>query len=163
MSRVVVNEIEAKVGNDITFNDTVKIDALKGKTTAGSITVQGEGTATTNMQQGLAKQWCQFEGDATVSITNSFIVGSLTYTATGDYNLSYSNNMSDTGYSMTGGLEVTGTGKSIVAEPLVTNNIMSSGDITLDAAGGDVNILQADLIIPATKKLLYKSLFDSFA
>ena len=54
MSRVVVNEIEAKVGNDITFNDTVKIDTLKGKTTAGSVTVQGEGTATTNLQQGLA-------------------------------------------------------------------------------------------------------------
>ena len=35
MSRVVVNEIEAKVGNDITFNDTVKIDTIKGKTTAG--------------------------------------------------------------------------------------------------------------------------------
>ena len=40
MSRVVVNEIEAKVGNDISFNDTVKIDTIKGKTTAGSIDVQ---------------------------------------------------------------------------------------------------------------------------
>ena len=37
MSRVVVNEIEAKVGNDITFNDTVKIDTLKGKTAAETI------------------------------------------------------------------------------------------------------------------------------
>ena len=36
MSRVVVNEIEAKVGNDITFNDSVKIDTIKGKTAAGT-------------------------------------------------------------------------------------------------------------------------------
>ena len=42
MSRVVVNEIQAKVGNDISFNDTVKIDTLKGKTTAGTITLQCE-------------------------------------------------------------------------------------------------------------------------
>ena len=90
-------------------SDVISLDASTGnvtlnKTLGGtSITVQGENTATTNLQQGLAKQWCQFEGDATVSITNSFNVGSLTDTATGDYNLSYSNNMSDTGYSMTGG------------------------------------------------------------
>ena len=44
------------------------------------------------------------------------------------------------GARVTGGLEVTGTGKSIVAEPLVTNNIISSGDITLDADGGNVTI-----------------------
>ena len=30
---------------------------------------------------------------------------------------------------------------------------IKSGDITLDAAGGDVNVLQADLKIPTTKKL----------
>ena len=66
------------------------------------------------------------------------------------------------GARVTGGLEVTGTGKSIVAEPLVTNNIMSSGDITLDAAGGDVNILQADLIIPATKKLYFDGDGDTY-
>ena len=56
MSRVVVNEIQAKVGNDISFNDAAKIDTLKGKTTAGSISVEiTEGSTTTNLQQGLAK------------------------------------------------------------------------------------------------------------
>ena len=63
MSRVVVNEIQAKVGNDISFNDAAKIDTLKGKTTAGSITVQGEGNATTSLQQGLAKVWCAYRGN----------------------------------------------------------------------------------------------------
>ena len=65
--------------------------------------VSDGGAVAQNTVQGIAKQWCQFEGDGTVAITDSFNVGSLTDTATGDYNLSYSNNMSNAGYSMTGG------------------------------------------------------------
>ena len=92
MSRVVVNEIEAKVGNDISFNDTVKIDTIKGKTTAGSVTVQGENTATTNLQQGLAKAWIKFSGSA-ASIHGSFNISSLTDNGTGDYSPNFTNNM----------------------------------------------------------------------
>jgi len=96
MSRVVVNEIEAKVGNDITFNDTVKIDTIKGKTTAGSVTVQGEGTNTTNLQQGLAKHWVKFAPDAVAddSLNNS----SITDTATGRFTVTRTNNMSNANY-----------------------------------------------------------------
>ena len=54
MSRVVVNEIQAKVGNDVTFNSNI----------ANPTTVKGEGTATTNLQQGLSKQWISFNEDA---------------------------------------------------------------------------------------------------
>ena len=53
MSRVVVNEIEAKVGNDISFNDAVKIDTMKGKTTADVINVT-TGGVTTVLQLGIA-------------------------------------------------------------------------------------------------------------
>ena len=35
----------------------LNVDTIKGKTTEGSVTIQGEGTATTNLQQGLAKMW----------------------------------------------------------------------------------------------------------
>ena len=95
MSRVVVNEIEAKVGNDITFNDTVKIDTVKGKTTAGSVTVQGEGTATTNLQQGLSKAWFFIEGDISTPVTkDSFNAGSVTDNATGDYTVALTNQFS---------------------------------------------------------------------
>ena len=101
MSRVVVNEIEAKVGNDITFNDTVKIDTLKGKTTAGSVTVQGEGAATTNLQQGLAKSWIHFEGDGTIAISDSFNVSSIADVNTGTYTININNDMSNAVYSST--------------------------------------------------------------
>lgn len=97
MSRVVVNEIEAKVGNDISFNDTVKIDTLKGKTTAGSITVQGEGTATTNLQSGVSKQWVNYNMN-TAATRNSFNTTSITDNGTGDFSITIANNMANVNY-----------------------------------------------------------------
>ena len=97
MSRVVVNEIEAKVGNDITFNDTVKIDTVKGKTTAGSVTVQGEGTATTNLQQGLNKVWFTLGMDAVQD--DSFNCSSVDDDGTGDFGIHFTNAFNNALYS----------------------------------------------------------------
>ena len=96
MSRVVVNEIQAKVGNDISFNDAAKIDTLKGKTTAGSISVQGEGTATTNLQQGLIKHWCHFKMN-TAAVNDSFNNSSITDQATGQFTMNLTNSMASEG------------------------------------------------------------------
>ena len=101
MSRVVVNEIQAKVGNDISFNDAAKIDTLKGKTTAGSITVQGEGNATTSLQQGLAKVWCAYRGNGE-ALNDSLNVSGLTDHANGDDTHSFTNNMAHTNYCYSG-------------------------------------------------------------
>ena len=58
----------------------LRVDNLKGSTTGGSINVLGEGTsATTNLQQGLAKGWVQFDtGDNPPVADGSFNVASLT-------------------------------------------------------------------------------------
>mgnify|MGYP001165299040 CR=1 FL=1 len=102
MSRVVVNEIQAKVGNDISFNDAAKIDTLKGKTTAGSITVQGEGTATTNLQQGLCKARGNIDGDASTpafhSGSDNMNISSITDVATGRYTVTMTNNFANAFY-----------------------------------------------------------------
>tara|TARA_B100000282_G_scaffold199780_1_gene146166 strand:- start:227 stop:694 length:468 start_codon:yes stop_codon:yes gene_type:complete len=105
MSRVVVNEIEAKVGNDISFNDTVKIDTIKGKTTAGSVSIQGEGTATTNLQQGVAKVWVSFDGTATDAAANdSFNLTSMTDNGTGNYTVTINNDFSAATYACASGI-----------------------------------------------------------
>ena len=59
------------------------------------------------------------------------------------------------GARVRGDLEITGSIPVVNTDRIVSTNLTidDSGDITLDAAGGDVNILQADLSIPATKKL----------
>ena len=57
----------------------LRVDNLKGSTTGGSINVLGEGTsATTNLQQGLAKSWITFKSAATFIERDSFNVSTLT-------------------------------------------------------------------------------------
>tara|TARA_B100000965_G_C19486204_1_gene710887 strand:+ start:615 stop:1058 length:444 start_codon:yes stop_codon:yes gene_type:complete len=67
----------------------------------GQITAQGEGTATTNLQQGLAKSWINFNGTGTIAARDSLNVSSLTDAATGDYLPYYSSNMANGNYSST--------------------------------------------------------------
>ena len=63
----------------------IKVDDLTGKTSAGNITVTSEGgAATQSLQQGLAKAWCQYNGQATTPVFfDSFNCSSLTDVGTG--------------------------------------------------------------------------------
>jgi len=81
LSRVVVNEIEAKAGNDIKFNSNI----------ANPTTVQDQGTATTNLQQGLVKVWVNYDAvdQATKGSLNQ---SSLTDHAAGEFTTTHSNN-----------------------------------------------------------------------
>ena len=97
MSRVVVNEIQAKVGNDVTFNSNI----------ANPTTIKGEGTATTNLQQGLCKAWVNLDGSATfddsdTEIRDSFNVASTIDNGSGNYDATFTNNMSSANYSVSG-------------------------------------------------------------
>ena len=81
----------------------IQINQLRGIDTAGSITVQGEGTATTNLQQGLAKQWCHFDGSAsTLSLDDSFNTASLTDNSTGNYSAFFTSAMASNNTSVLG-------------------------------------------------------------
>ena len=89
----------------------LKVDKFTGVTTAGSIDVTGEGNSTTtNLQQGLAKCWVNFNGTGTIASRDSFNIASLTDTGTGHYAPNFSNNMSNNDYSATGGISESGVG-----------------------------------------------------
>jgi len=75
----------------------LKVDKFTGVTTAGSILVTGEGTATTNLQQGLAKAWFSASSDTT--LTDSFNVSSGTDNGTGDYSYALSNAFANDDYA----------------------------------------------------------------
>ena len=80
----------------------LKVDTITGVTTAGSISITGEGNSTTtNLQQGLAKAWIR-ANEASLTIGDSFNVGSRTDTAVGRMNVNLSNNMANSEYSMVG-------------------------------------------------------------
>ena len=82
---------------------TLKTNTLTGTSTAGSIAVTGEGNSTTtNLQQGLCKVWADFNGTGTPALTDSFNSGGITDNGTGDYTVSYTNNMASGNYVFTG-------------------------------------------------------------
>ena len=71
---------------------------------AGQITAQGEGTNTTNLQQGLAKVWIKIDGTQSAGSMpqDSFNVTNMTDTNTGRHIINYTNNMNAVHYSFTG-------------------------------------------------------------
>ena len=64
---------------------------------AGQVTIQGEGSATTNLQQGIAKFWMSMDQGQTIH--DSFNSSGLTDNGTGDYTVSFNNDMANTTYA----------------------------------------------------------------
>ena len=100
--------------------NNVKVNQLSGIDTAGSITVQGEGSNTTNLQQGLVKVWLQYDQSSSTTIQDSFNVSSIADNATGRATPTYTNNMSSTSYAIGG-------------------NCQGNGIITLSSGGPDTD------------------------
>jgi len=101
-SQIKVDEIKNVAGQY-----KIKTDTFQGQTTAGSIAVQGEGTATTNLQQGLAKVWSCVE-QGTTAFDDSFNCSGITDVATGRFTPAFSNNMNNALYSLTGCCDANG-------------------------------------------------------
>tara|TARA_Y100001937_G_scaffold91460_1_gene123798 strand:+ start:1185 stop:1658 length:474 start_codon:yes stop_codon:yes gene_type:complete len=116
----------------------INTDALVGNTSANAITVRGEGSATTSLQQGLCKTWCDYragtlggssDGNSTISIEDSFNVASLVDNGTGDYTFAHTNDMASGNYVFLGGSQYE-TG----AIASVTTIRIKSGDASNKAA-----------------------------
>ena len=80
----------------------LNVDTIKGKTTEGSISIQGEGTKTTNLQQGLCKARGNIDGDASTpafhSGSDNINISSITDVATGRYTVTMTNNFANAFY-----------------------------------------------------------------
>ena len=81
---------------------TLVIDTIQGKTTAGSVNVRAEGSNNTNLQQGLAKGWSEWNGTGTIAINDSFNFSSLTDGGTGDCTVTMATSMSSINYAVIG-------------------------------------------------------------
>ena len=104
-------------GINLATNDTIKFDiATSTKATmasTGIVTIVGEGgTNTTNLQQGLAKTWVNFNGTGTIAARDSFNVSGLVDNGTGDYTINFSVSMSNANYSPSGTTSVVNDGGS---------------------------------------------------
>ena len=100
MSTLVTNTITGlSTAANITIGSTPVVSA-----SANSLTVRGEGSAQTSVQQGLAKAWARIDGTGTAAVDDSFNCASLTDNGTGDYSVAITNDMSsvDTYYVIEG-------------------------------------------------------------
>ena len=88
------------------------LDNLAGRTTAGSIAVVGEGNGTTtNLQQGLIKQWVNLTA-ATPAYKDSFNASTVTDEGVGRYEYPFTNPMGNANYSAVGCASVKGSSNS---------------------------------------------------
>ena len=115
--------------------NNVKVNQLSGIDTAGSITVQGEATATTNLQQGLAKAFLAYKGNTTNAIYDSNNISSVSDDATGKYTPTLTNNFNGANdYATTGfGQQDTGGGGRIVcgiSSPATSNRPINTVNIS---------------------------------
>ena len=115
MSTLKANTVQATTGSTVSIasGHALHTNTLKGTTTAGSITVQGEGSNTTNLQQGLAKMWGNYDqrGDALGSVTSgdTFNVTSFTDFSEGHINVAIANDMANATYSINATSHYNGT------------------------------------------------------
>ena len=83
----------------------LKVDTITGVTTAGSVAVTGEGNSTTtNLQQGLIKQWSSFDQRGTAYGANTagdtFNTSSHADESTANATVNLTNNMNNTTYNI---------------------------------------------------------------
>lgn len=118
--------------NKLTVPTTVTVGAtILTDGSAGSTTITGEGgSTTTNLQQGLAKCWVNFDGTASgASARDSFNVSGMTDNGTGDYTITINNDMANDDYAFvtTGGNDdASGTIHSFEAHTYATGSVTAN-------------------------------------
>ena len=96
MSTLVVDTLTGKsTATTITIGSTPVVSA-----SANSLTIRGEGSAQTSVQQGLCKVWLNFEGDASgIPARDSFNVSSTDDDGTGDYGVNFTSSFANNDYA----------------------------------------------------------------
>jgi hypothetical protein len=99
MSTIVTDTITGKsTATTVTIGSTPVVSA-----SANSMTIRGEGSNQTSIQQGLLKSWIRFNGSGTIAINDNFNCSSITDNGTGDYTMTMQTAMSNANYAQTCG------------------------------------------------------------
>ncbi len=95
MSEIILDTITGKsTATTVTIGSTPVVSA-----SANSMTIRGEGSNQTSIQQGLIKQWVRTSG-AAVTVADSFNTASVTDSGTGLYAPQFTTNMGNTNYAV---------------------------------------------------------------
>ena len=117
---------------------TILVDNLTGKTSAGSITVTSEGgAATQSLQQGLAKEWINFDGTGTISVRDSANVSSIVDRGTASYTVNASNAFGNASYATTAMAKETGNGDVLSVQGTPTTTEIQFANFRTDSSTPD--------------------------
>ena len=145
MSTLVTNTITGlSTAANITIGSTPVVSA-----SANSLTVRGEGSNQTSIQQGLAKSWINFNGTSTVAVGDSFNVGSLVDRGTSLYTQNFTASMGNAVFAGTGSakdaaLDADGRNRMIVSEAEDANAAFIN---SFDTGGNAADVAYATSII----------------
>ena len=98
MSLIKVNTIQNANG---TTALTIAANGQLSRVNTAIISDGTNSTSATNVIQGSAKAWVNFNGTGTVAINDSFNVSSITDNGTGDYTVNFTNALADANYCVT--------------------------------------------------------------
>jgi len=142
MSTLVTNTITGlSTAANITLGSTPVVSA-----SANSLTVRGEGSNQTSIQQGLCKCWIHLTGSGTPAAADSFNVASVTDTGTGRYTINIATDFGNANYTCAGmsGNDGTTTGdRGQVIDLTPTTGAFALRNIDTDSTNpvDDTNIL----------------------
>jgi len=145
MSTIVTNTITGlSTAANITIGSTPVVSA-----SANSLTIRGEGSNQTSIQQGLAKSWINFNGTSTVAVGDSFNVGSLVDRGTSLYTQNFTTSMGNAVFAGTGSakdaaLDADGRNRMLVSEAEDANAAFIN---SFDTGGNAADVAYATSII----------------
>jgi hypothetical protein len=117
MSEIILDTITGKsTVTTVTIGSTPVVSS-----SANSMTIRGEGSNQTSIQQGLIKGWIRFDGSGTIAIDDSFNYASITDNGTGDYTATLSTAMGNVNYAPVAGAGDVNYGAKIDLEHSDTN------------------------------------------
>ena len=138
MSTVVLDTITGKsTATTITIGSTPVVSA-----SANSMTIRGEGSNQTSIQQGLAKAWLNMNGTGTVAIRDSFNIASITDNGTGDHTGTFTNAMNNDDFVCAGegGTERGGTSHMFLCAHTKATGSARVTNLSDGGGAGDRNI-----------------------
>ena len=139
MSRIKVDALQGTSGSDTaitlsganaTVGGTLAVTGIHTVGTNAVATSDG-GAATTSIVQGLAKMWIQFNGTGTIGTQDAFNRGGLTDNGTGNYTVTFTNNMNNNDYASSGiANQATVTSEAVSTSTINALSANHSGTLT---------------------------------
>ena len=125
MSTLKVNQIEPRVGGDVTIGESGGTVTL-----ADGATAVGFGPEVPEYPVGQVRAWVNFNGEGTVAIRESLNVSSITDKGVGNYKVNFEMAMEDANYSAVSGVDdCKGTANTQHGAQMVKNFSTTSVDI----------------------------------